>query len=83
MTTPTIMTTSMITVTTTIMANVVVVPSFRESLVGCVMLIEVTPTVWEEVGFNSVQRKHTSRHFTSIAIKDMKEISISFRFMLP
>ena len=122
MTTPTTMTTSMITTATTMMTDVVVAPSLGRSVSGCMLLLtgtvpvvviipsllvgcillmaravsvlavipsfmvgcmllligtvlvvviapsvwgaEVTPTVWEEVGFNSVHRKHTSRHFT-------------------
>ena len=138
MMTPTTMTTSMITTATTMMTNVVVVPSLGRLLVGCVLLLtgtvlvvvivpslecilqmarvvsvlaiapslmvgcmllptgtvldvviapsvwgaEVTPTDWKRVVFNSVHRKHTSQHFTSIAIKDMKEIPYSRKFSL-
>ena len=76
MTTPTTMTTSMITTATTMMINVVVAPSLGWLLVGCGLLLtrevavvviapslcgaEVTPTLWEEVVFNSVHKKHTS-----------------------
>ena len=42
---------------------------------------EVTPTDWERVAFNSVHRKHTSQHFTSIAIKNM-EIPYSWKVSL-
>ena len=80
MTTPTIMTTSMITTATTMMTDVVVAPSLEGLLVGCLLLLtgtvavvviapsvwgaEVTPTIWEGVVFNYVHRKHTSWHFT-------------------
>ena len=62
-------------------------------MVGCVLVLigtvldvviapsvwgaEITPTDWERMVFNSVHRKHTTQHFTSIAIKDMKEIPYS------
>ena len=75
-----IMTTSMITTATATMTDVVVAPSVGGLLVGCMLLLtgtvlavviaptvwgaEVTPTVWEEMVFNYVQRKHTSWHFT-------------------
>ena len=55
MTTPTTMTTSMITTVTTMMADVVVVPSLEGLLVGCMSLIETVPivvtapTVWGKV----------------------------------
>ena len=65
---------------TSMMTNVVVVPSLGGLLVGCMLLLtgtvlvvviassvwgaEVTPTVWEGVVFNSVHMKHTSWHFT-------------------
>ena len=55
---------------------VLVVVIVHSLMVGCMLLLigtvlvmviassawgaEVTPTVWEEVGFNSVHRKHTS-----------------------
>ena len=45
MTTPTTMTTSMITTATTMMTDVVVVPSLEGLLVGCVLLIETVPVV--------------------------------------
>ena len=80
MTTPTIMTTSMVTTATTRMTDVVVAPSLEGLLVGCLLLLtgtvavvviapsvlgaEVTPTIWEGVVFNYVHRKHTSGHFT-------------------
>ena len=53
MTTPTTMTTSMITTATTMMTDVVVAPSLGGLLVGCVLLLTgtvpvvvVAPTVW-------------------------------------
>ena len=52
MTTPTTMTTSMITTATTMMTDVVVAPSLEGLLVGCMLLIEtvpvvtIVPTVW-------------------------------------
>ena len=49
MTTPTTMTTSMITTATTMMTNVVVAPSLEGLLVGCMLLngtVPVVPTVW-------------------------------------
>ena len=55
MTTPTTMTTSMITTATTMMTDVVVVPSLEGLLVGCVLLIGTVlvvvtaPTVWGKV----------------------------------
>ena len=71
MTTPTTMTTSMITTATTMMTNVVVAPSPGGILVGCVLLLTETvpvvvtvPSVWEEVGIGAVDRKHTLYHFT-------------------
>ena len=70
MTTPTTMTTSMITTATTMMTNVVVAPSLEGLLVGCVLLLTGTvpvvvtvPSVWEEVGIGAVDRKHTLYHF--------------------
>ena len=45
MTTPTTMTTSMITTVTTMMTNVVVAPSLGSLLEGCVLLLELTETV--------------------------------------
>ena len=58
---------------------VVVAPSLGGLLVGCVLLLtgtvpvlvvvpsvmgeEVALTVWEGLGFDAVDRKHTSRHF--------------------
>ena len=64
MTTPTTMTTSMITTATTMMTDVVVVPSLEGLLVGCMSLIETVPvvvtapTVWGKVvcsGTNAVE----------------------------
>ena len=53
MATPTTMTTSMITTATTMMTDVVVVPSLEGLLVGCVLLLTgtvpvvvIVPTVW-------------------------------------
>ena len=76
----TTMTTSMITTATTMMAGVVVGPSLGGLLVGCVVLLTgtvpvvvVAPSlagllvgckVWERVGVDAVERKHTSCHFT-------------------
>ena len=55
MTTPTPMTTSMIRTATTMMTNVVVVPSLERAVVGCMLLLTgtvpvvvVAPTVWGE-----------------------------------
>ena len=48
MTTPTTMTTSMITTATTMKTDVVVVPSLGGLLVGCMLLIETVP-----VGINA------------------------------
>ena len=45
MTTPTTMTTSMITTATTMMTDVVVVPSFGRVVVGCVLLLTGTVPV--------------------------------------
>ena len=45
MTTPTTMTTSMITIATTMMTDVVVAPSLEGLLVGCVLLLTGTVTV--------------------------------------
>ena len=68
MTTPTTMTTSMITTVTTMMADVVVVPSLEGLLVGCMSLIETVPvvvtapTVWGKVvcsGINAVETQGT------------------------
>ena len=71
MTTPTTMTTSMITTATTMMTDVVVVPSLERLLVGGVLLTgtvpvvvnvpknwggEVVPTVWEEDVVSTVRR---------------------------
>ena len=73
MTTPTTITTSMITTVNTMMTNVVVAPSLWGLLVGCVLLLTgtvpvlvVVPsvTVWEGLGFDAEDRKHTSCHFT-------------------
>ena len=70
MTTPTTMTTSMITTATTMMTNVVVAPSLGRLLVGCVLLtgtvpvVVIVPSVGEEVGIGAVDRKHTLYHFT-------------------
>ena len=82
MTTPTTMTTSMITTATTMMTVVVVAPSLWGLLVGGVLLPtaavpvvvivpllwigEDTPTVWEVVGIDAVERKYTRCHFTWI-----------------
>ena len=72
MMTPTAMTTNMITTATTMMTDVVVVPSLGRLLVGCVLLtgtgvVAVTPpTVWGKVvcsGINAVKTqgtKHTN-----------------------
>ena len=56
MMTPTTMTTSMITTATTMMTDVVVVPSLEGLLVGCTLLLTGTvlvvvtaPTVWGKV----------------------------------
>ena len=53
MTTPTTMITSMITTATTMMTDVVVVPSLGRLVVGCVLLltgtvlvVAIVPTVW-------------------------------------
>ena len=77
MTTPTTMTTSMITTGTTMMTDVVVVPSLEGLLVGCMLLIEtvpvvtIVPTVWggEVVGgevasvvLDAAERKHMTLH---------------------
>ena len=77
MTTPTTMITSMITTATTMMTDVVVVPSLEGLLVGCMLLIEtvpvvtIVPTVWggEVVGegvasvvLDAVERKHVTLH---------------------
>ena len=69
MTTPTTMTTSMITTATTMMTNVVVAPSLGGLLVGCVLLLTGTvlvvvtlPTVWGEMvcsEIDAVERKRT------------------------
>ena len=69
----TTMTTRMITTGTTMMTDVVVAPSLRELLVGCVLLLtetvplvvicslrwgeEDTPTVCKVVGVDAVERK--------------------------
>ena len=45
MTTPTTMTTSMITTAATMMTDVVVVPSLEGLLVSCMLLIETVPVV--------------------------------------
>ena len=71
--TPSLMVDCMLVLTGTVL-DVVIAPS--------VWGAEVTPTDWERVVFNSVHRKHTSQHFTSIAIKDMKEIPYSRTFSL-
>ena len=66
MTTPTTMTTSMITTATTMMIDVVVAPSLKGLVVGCVLLtgtipvVIIVPTVWEGVvssGVDAVKRK--------------------------
>ena len=64
MTTPTTMTTSMITTATTMMTDLVVAPSLGGLLVGCVLLtgVVIVPSVWEGVGIGAVDRKHTSSH---------------------
>ena len=80
MTTPTTMTTSTITTATAMMTNVVVAPSLGGLLVGCMLLLtgavpvvvvvptvwgrEVALTVWEGLGFDAVDKKHTSCHLT-------------------
>ena len=80
MMTPTTMTTSMITTATTMITNVVVIPSLGGLLVGCMLLLirtvpvlvvvpsvmgeDVALTVWEGLGFDSEDRKHTSHYFT-------------------
>ena len=51
------------------MTNVVVAPSLGGLLVGGM--------VWEGVGVDAVDRKHTSCHFMYIATKAPKEIRIS------
>ena len=71
MMTPTTMTTSMITTATTMMTDVVVVPSLEELLVGCMSLTgtvpvvvnvptiwggEVVPKVWGEDVVSTVRR---------------------------
>ena len=68
MMTPTTMTTSMITTATTMMTDVVVVPSLGRVVVGCVLLLTgavlvmvTVPTVWEgEVSseVDAAERKH-------------------------
>ena len=59
MTTPTTMTTSMITTATTMMTNVVVAPSLASLLEGCVLLLELTAEVP-----SSAEQKHTIWHVT-------------------
>ena len=61
MTTPTTMTTSMITTATTMMTDVIVTPSLEGLLVGCVLLLTETvpvvvtvPTVCEGEGIPTV-----------------------------
>ena len=73
MTTPTTIMTSMITTATTMMTDVVVVPSLEGLLVGCMLLtgtvpvVTIVPTVWEgevvgggvtSVGLDAAERKH-------------------------
>ena len=70
---PSLMVGCMLVLTGTVL-DVVIAPS--------VWGAEDTPTDWERVVFNSVHRKHTSQHFTSIAIKDMKETPYSRKFSL-
>ena len=67
MTSPTTMTTSMITTATTMMTDVVVVPSLEGLVVCCMLLltgtvpvVTIVPTVWEGVvssGVDAVKRK--------------------------
>ena len=70
--TPSLMVGCMLLLTGTVV-DVVIAPS--------VWGAEVTVTDWERVVFNSVHRKHTSQHFTSIAIKNM-EIPYSWKVSL-
>ena len=73
MTTPTTMTTSMITTATTMMTDVVVAPSLGGLLVGCVLLLTKTVAVVvivegeaipEEV--DAAERKHKTCHYGRI-----------------
>ena len=64
MTTPTTMTTSMITTATTMMTDVVVVPSLEGLLVGCMLLLTgavpvlvIVPTVWRGEVVSTVWRE--------------------------
>ena len=63
MMTPTTMTTSMITTATTMMTDVVVVPSLEGLLVGCMLLtgtvsvVTIVPTVWGEDVVSTVRRE--------------------------
>ena len=81
MMTPTTMTTSMVTTATTMMTDVVVVPSLGRLLVGWVLLtgtvpVGVTvPTVWRGVvvgrgvvssGVDAIERKHITWHHGAI-----------------
>ena len=71
MKTPTTMTTSIITTATTMMTDVVVVPSLERLLVGCVLLqgwtvpvVVVVPTLWGgEVssGVDAVKKKNKKK----------------------
>ena len=74
MTTPTTMTTSMIITATAMMTDVVVAPLLGALLVDGVLLLTgmVDCMVWEGVGVDAVETKHTSCHFTYIATKGMK-----------
>ena len=60
------MTTSMMTTATTMMTNMVVVPSVGRLLEGCVLLLELTGTVAVVVialsVLNAEERKHTNKH---------------------
>ena len=69
---PSLMVGCMLVLTGTVL-DVVIAPS--------VWGAEVTATNWGRVVFNSVHRKHTSQHFTSIAIKSM-EIPYSWKVLL-
>ena len=78
MTTPTTMTTSMVTTATTMMTGVIIAPSLGGLMVGCMLLLTgavpflvIVPTVWGEVvvgggvvssGFDAVETKGITWH---------------------
>ena len=86
MTTPTTMTTSMITTGTTMTTDVVVAPSLGELLVGCMLLLTGTvPLVIIcslPLPLDAVERNNTKCHFTWIETQDTKYASDE-HIMLP